>query len=803
MPPVNDAERDLMIRTIIGEAANQPSEGQAAVAHTILNRARDGSFGSNISRVILAPNAFEPWSTRAGELAVIPRNSKVYQQVGEIVDRARSGELPDPTNGATHFLQEDIVRQRRGGTLPDWAQGPGQRIGAHTFFNPNQKTAMNEKVPDYLNLFLTDSSAQAQKLEAKSSKTPDYLTDFVNAAPVQGAVEAQPVAPQLSMPPIPPANGIIAQPSTEPSSSSEFMDRTVRPIMRAMTDVPSGIPIYDEKIKSPLQSPVKDYANRASQLFGENAAMIGEGAKDIAGNRTATGIGKVGLGALGYLFSPIQAIDKPIEKLTGNKEFAERATMMVPSATAGRIINEVRPKITALKDVVRDIGSENLPQVIARLEANPKLTLMDVAPAVRGNAAGLATDPRNVSAMTHLNEFQRERMSTRKGETLNAFEDVLGATPNVKELSDSIIEKARKTGKEMIEPAVANAKPVNVSSAVAKLDSQLPPDVLKELKGNGKTDLPMSDVDKRIWSLRQRLGGKGEPKELDPQTAHEIAMELRRTSSDPQLGYQARELRRDLVNSINEASGGKYKPGLKQYADDKVIKEALNHGFEVFSNPTAAEKSLANHPDNWKAWYADASAAEKEAVAKGILLGARSRIMNMRKGIDIPEGSFVHERIAAIVGEKEANKIVKTLNDWRDIASTDNLLTQNSATALRLAGQANRAVPDARSTKDILSGLAPGAIVGGAAHMLGGQNPILTGAMTLAGIAGGKLKDVAKKSHAISSNTAYAQWASATGQKKEDLLVILREAAARSDPSSSGQKLINIAPPSILQALPR
>jgi hypothetical protein len=37
-------DRDLVIRTALGEAANQGDEGQAAVIHTILNRVKKWKF---------------------------------------------------------------------------------------------------------------------------------------------------------------------------------------------------------------------------------------------------------------------------------------------------------------------------------------------------------------------------------------------------------------------------------------------------------------------------------------------------------------------------------------------------------------------------------------------------------------------------------------------------------------------------------------------------------------------------------------------------------------------------------------
>lgn len=136
--PANDLsarDKDLMVRTILGEAAQEGPQGQAAVAHVILNRVASGDYGKTPQAVVLAPNQFEPWSTRAKELLAIKPDSQAYRETSDIVDMVRNGDVPDPTNGATHFLNPNIVMQRRG-SLPGWAAKPIATIGNHTFFAP-------------------------------------------------------------------------------------------------------------------------------------------------------------------------------------------------------------------------------------------------------------------------------------------------------------------------------------------------------------------------------------------------------------------------------------------------------------------------------------------------------------------------------------------------------------------------------------------------------------------------------------------------------------------------------------------
>lgn len=132
---ITPRDRDLMIRTVIGEAGNQGALGQAGVAHVIANRWLDGGYGDTPSAVVLAPQQFEPWQTRAGELQAISPASSQYQAAAKVVDGVLSGDTPDPTDGALNFLNPATTAQRRGGSLPAWANGAGVQIGAHVFVN--------------------------------------------------------------------------------------------------------------------------------------------------------------------------------------------------------------------------------------------------------------------------------------------------------------------------------------------------------------------------------------------------------------------------------------------------------------------------------------------------------------------------------------------------------------------------------------------------------------------------------------------------------------------------------------------
>lgn len=125
-------DRDALIRTVAGEAANQPDDGQVAVASVALNRARNR--GKTPTEIVLERNQFEPWGnaeTAARLMSLTPDNPQ-YKRAAAAVDRALAGE--DPTGGASHFYAPR-AQAALGRAKPGWDNGTGRAIGDHLFFS--------------------------------------------------------------------------------------------------------------------------------------------------------------------------------------------------------------------------------------------------------------------------------------------------------------------------------------------------------------------------------------------------------------------------------------------------------------------------------------------------------------------------------------------------------------------------------------------------------------------------------------------------------------------------------------------
>lgn len=180
LDPPSGADRDALIRTVYGEAANEPALGQQAVASVIRNRAVDGSYGGDTPlAVVKAPGQFEPWAggpARDRMLALSPDDPK-YAAIAKVVDAAygSGGRAPDdPTEGKTMFYSPS-AQAALGRPAPSWAKGEGQVIGGHTFYDD------------------TDGAAAVAKPVQVASADPAAIP--VNAQLTEGTLPSAPAAP--------------------------------------------------------------------------------------------------------------------------------------------------------------------------------------------------------------------------------------------------------------------------------------------------------------------------------------------------------------------------------------------------------------------------------------------------------------------------------------------------------------------------------------------------------------------------------------------------------------------------------
>lgn len=122
-------DRDIAIRTVIGEAIGEGPEGMAAAAHVIANRFDQG-FGPSVAAIASDSSQFKAWE---GDLvtAYAPGTPE-YEAAGKVVDevfgKANGVRPPDPTQGATFFYSGDKKPSF-------WSKGVEEisKIGGHVF----------------------------------------------------------------------------------------------------------------------------------------------------------------------------------------------------------------------------------------------------------------------------------------------------------------------------------------------------------------------------------------------------------------------------------------------------------------------------------------------------------------------------------------------------------------------------------------------------------------------------------------------------------------------------------------------
>lgn len=128
-------ELAVMAFTTVMEAEGEPDDGKLGVAWVIMNRSRKRNMA--ISDVCLEPYAFSAWNTDSSTRKRLSRvTDAVMNAAKDAVTKAYYGAGTDPTHGATHYLNIELTKKLRGGTLPNWLQEMTQtvKIGKHTFY---------------------------------------------------------------------------------------------------------------------------------------------------------------------------------------------------------------------------------------------------------------------------------------------------------------------------------------------------------------------------------------------------------------------------------------------------------------------------------------------------------------------------------------------------------------------------------------------------------------------------------------------------------------------------------------------
>jgi hypothetical protein len=270
-------------------------------------------------------------------------------------------------------------------------------------------------------------------------------------------------------------------------------------------------------------------------------------------------------------------------------------------------------------------------------------------------------------------------MNTNLGPVVNPVE-------KLKELKDNI----RAVGKEKINPALAEAKPVDTNSVVKFIDDIAKPGVNSKLDLN--TGLTSPKIEEELSHIKKYLTDgtsfRTDPKQLnDIQSMFRITSEKLLASQDgasKRLGGILAEVRNKLVDAIDTSSGGKYKPALKDYRDEFHIQDAYEHGHDAILKNG---KTMSDRPEFFEKQVKDYTSAEMQAAKEGARLAYDTQMNGFkhaaRRGTDIGDVEFNRRRMSALFGKEEADNMFKLFEDAKKVADTNNKLVQGSQTQMR------------------------------------------------------------------------------------------------------------------------
>lgn len=431
--------------------------------------------------------------------------------------------------------------------------------------------------------------------------------------------------------------------------------------------------------------------------FNSGRATFSEGLNDLASNKPASGVGKTAMGALGTVFSPVTGLIEggvatPIADITGSKRIGDAAGAVaglgLPVVKGAGIVTGALPKNTSLAALVEHIGRENLPAAVAAMKANPRLGPADLSPKVLQSTQELFVN--GGPAVNYLKTTSDARMAGSKNAIIDAYDTSGGVSPDLAGKVLELSNAAKKVGTDAIQPAIAGAKPVDVTNTMAEIDKILKPGVMNVV--TSESGLPLTAVKKELAQIKAYLGNKDEMR-TNADDLHKFQSGLRTTAeslmrsstaADKELGKSLMNVRNNLVADIDVASGGKYKPALSKYRDEMHISDSFKEGYDgVFSG----SKKMENDPSFTKKWFDGLTDHEKQAAREGARARIATEIGSARNpalaGESFARSDFNQDKLAVLFGKDEAAKLVKTLQEERTIADTHNKIVGGSQTAMR------------------------------------------------------------------------------------------------------------------------
>jgi hypothetical protein len=411
------------------------------------------------------------------------------------------------------------------------------------------------------------------------------------------------------------------------------------------------------------------------------------------------------MGAAGVVGAPISGavsgmVTRPVTELTGSPDIGERAGLvanaLIPVKGTGKIAEAAAPSTGAVNRLVEAIGPENVPEVVAGMRANPRMTPADLSDPVRLTTQGLMAGG-TPDVQDLISKSVRSRNDSRLEAANTAYTDAMGPAPNVVTMVEGLKARAREAGQKAIQPAIANAKPVDVSPVIAAIDAEVAPGI-----AGLKSGLPLSPRQEELWRLRNQLTNPDTGESLfDAARLHQIqsqtgdkAFQLQKSpdGGTRDVGNGLRGINEKLVDAIDAASGGAYRPARAKFKDAKDIHEAFDEGFDVLKNRSGVN-GLQDRPEALQEWMKTATPEEVVAKRIGVRADIDQKINGVKNGAlagqNVTAIPYNREKLVTLFGNKEANRLIGVMKDATREAQTSASILAGSKTA-ETAAAANR-----------------------------------------------------------------------------------------------------------------
>lgn len=623
---------------------------------------------------------------------------------------------------------------------------------------------------------------------------------------------------------------------TSPKSSSvinQYMSDTARPRVYIQTPKP---PISDAtpeqsaaiNAQTPIQggeNPREGISSIPMNAIGatydaakSGVLQAGSGIGDILTNNPATGFGKIGSGLASVAASPVAGIEQLTGDVTGSKDIADRAGLVASAVPVTAMTSAFKTGLNAttgvqsageaFRKLVEDIGPSNATKVAKEMEANPRITPADLSPSVRQGVQRLYANVEGPH-VNHIGSVVDQRLKTAAADLEQHMNANLGSAVDPVKKLEELKQNIRNIGTTKISPAIANSKPVDLSSTVAKIDEVLNPGVSSAISND--TILADPELEGTLKSLRKYLTDDKSVR-VDPEQLNRLQSAFRKKaenlqSTKPELAKAIFQVRNNMVDAIDKASGGKYKPALNNYRDEYHIQDAFEHGHDAIIKNS---KALGDRPEYFEKWVKDAKPEEVQAAKEGARIAYDTQMNAFkhaaRRGTDIGDVEFNKRRMTALFGEAEADKMFKTFEDAKKIADTNNKLVQGSQSRIQNAQNTYFEPHNPSKASNPLStavnvGLPIAGEIG--SQFLGGPGGVGAGA-TIAGLTAlkvgahyaGKAKDSIIKKLEDERNLSYSKYALPTqGPDRDQLIQALKVVGNQTPRLSNRSKLRMLVSP--------